>query len=70
MNKINIAIDGAAATGKSTLAKRLAKALDYIYIDTGAMFRAITFFWFGTTSQGGNQCASSCCLTIGNFNSF
>ncbi len=44
MNKINIAIDGAAATGKSTLAKRLAKALDYIYIDTGAMFRAITFF--------------------------
>jgi cytidylate kinase len=43
-NKINIAIDGAAATGKSTLAKRLAKELYYIYVDTGAMYRAVTYF--------------------------
>lgn len=38
--KIVIAIDGPAASGKSTTAKLLAKKLDYIYIDTGAMYRA------------------------------
>ncbi|QUR95522.1 (d)CMP kinase [Macrococcoides canis] len=42
MNKINIAIDGPAAAGKSTIAKRVAEALDMIYVDTGAMYRAIT----------------------------
>jgi cytidylate kinase len=42
--KINIAIDGAAATGKSTLAKRLAKELHYLYVDSGAMYRAVTYF--------------------------
>ncbi|MDO7661346.1 MAG: (d)CMP kinase, partial [Schleiferiaceae bacterium] len=36
---IVIAIDGYSSTGKSTIAKRLAEALDYIYIDTGAMYR-------------------------------
>ena len=41
--KINIAIDGPAASGKSTTAKFLAKRLAYIYIDTGAMYRAITY---------------------------
>lgn len=44
MKKITIAIDGHSSTGKSTLAKQLAKALNYIYIDTGAMYRAVTFF--------------------------
>ncbi|NQX81373.1 MAG: (d)CMP kinase [Flavobacteriaceae bacterium] len=44
MKKIIIAIDGFSATGKSTVAKQLAKALEYIYVDTGAMYRAITFF--------------------------
>lgn len=44
MKKITIAIDGFSSTGKSTLAKQLAKALGYIYIDTGAMYRAITLF--------------------------
>lgn len=43
--KIIIAIDGHSSCGKSTLAKDLAKALDYIYIDTGAMYRAITLFF-------------------------
>lgn len=38
-----IAIDGPAASGKSTIAKLLAKDLDYLYIDTGAMYRAVTF---------------------------
>lgn len=44
MKKITIAIDGHSSTGKSTLAKQLAKTLNYIYIDTGAMYRAITLF--------------------------
>lgn len=44
MKKIVIAIDGHSSTGKSTVAKRLAKALDYIYVDTGAMYRAVTLY--------------------------
>ncbi len=40
---IIIAIDGPAASGKSTAAKRLAKALGFLYLDTGAMYRAITY---------------------------
>lgn len=44
MNKITIAIDGFSSTGKSTLAKQLAKQLGYVYVDTGAMYRAITLF--------------------------
>lgn len=44
MQKIAIAIDGFSSTGKSTLAKQLAKALGYKYIDTGAMYRAVTLF--------------------------
>jgi CMP/dCMP kinase len=43
-SKIIIAIDGFASTGKSTLAKDLAKDLNYIYIDSGAMYRAVTLF--------------------------
>ncbi len=41
---INIAIDGPAGAGKSTIAKRVAKELDYIYVDTGAMYRAIAYY--------------------------
>ena len=41
---IVIAIDGHSSTGKSTLAKQIAKALNYIYIDTGAMYRAVTYY--------------------------
>ncbi len=41
---INIAIDGYSSTGKSTLAKSLAASLGYRYIDTGAMYRAVTLF--------------------------
>lgn len=44
MNKINIAIDGYSSCGKSTLAKDLAKHLHYVFIDTGAMYRAVTLF--------------------------
>lgn len=44
MKKITIAIDGYSSTGKSTLAKQLAKELAYVYVDSGAMYRAITLF--------------------------
>ena len=43
-NKIIITIDGTSSTGKSTLAKRIAKKLGYIYIDSGAMYRALTYY--------------------------
>lgn len=43
-NKITIAIDGFSSTGKSTVARRLAKELEYIYVDTGAMYRAVTLY--------------------------
>lgn len=42
--KIIIAIDGFSSTGKSTIAKQLAKKLEYIYVDTGAMYRAVTLY--------------------------
>ena len=43
MSRIVIAIDGLSSTGKSTIAKQLAKHLNYIYVDTGAMYRAATY---------------------------
>lgn len=43
--KIIITIDGWSSCGKSTLAKQLAKALNYIYVDSGAMYRAITLYF-------------------------
>ena len=42
--KIVIAIDGFSSTGKSTVAKQIAKHLSYVYIDSGAMYRAVTYF--------------------------
>ena len=44
MGKIIIAIDGFSSTGKSTLAKQLAKKLQYVYVDTGAMYRSVTLY--------------------------
>lgn len=43
-SKITIAIDGFSSTGKSTVAKQLAKKLGYVYVDSGAMYRAVTFY--------------------------
>ncbi len=44
MKKITIAIDGFSSTGKSTIAKQLAKELSYVYVDSGAMYRAVTLY--------------------------
>lgn len=44
MGNITIAIDGFSSTGKSTVAKQLARALGYVYVDTGAMYRAVTLY--------------------------
>lgn len=54
--KINIAIDGYSSCGKSTIAKAVAKELNYIYIDTGAMYRAMTLYALqhGYISQDGS----------------
>jgi cytidylate kinase len=40
----NIAIDGPAGAGKSTVAKKLSQELGYLYIDTGAMYRAVAYY--------------------------
>mgnify|MGYP003513238664 CR=1 FL=1 len=45
MNNIIITIDGWSSCGKSTLARQLAKSLGYVYIDSGAMYRAITLYF-------------------------
>lgn len=44
MKKITIAIDGHSSCGKSTMAKDLAREIGYIYIDSGAMYRAVTYY--------------------------
>ena len=44
MKKITIAIDGYSSTGKSTVAKQIAEYLGYVYVDSGAMYRAVTLF--------------------------
>jgi len=44
MKKITIAIDGHSSTGKSTVAKQLAAYLGYVYVDSGAMYRAVTYY--------------------------
>ncbi|HAL08561.1 MAG TPA: (d)CMP kinase [Staphylococcus sp.] len=51
MKKINIAIDGPAAAGKSTIAKLVAQQFNMIYVDTGAMYRAITLYYIEQESE-------------------
>jgi cytidylate kinase len=55
MEKIIITIDGWSSCGKSTLAKQLAKKLGYIYIDSGAMYRAITLFFLRNNIDWNNH---------------
>ncbi|WP_086427753.1 (d)CMP kinase [Staphylococcus cornubiensis] len=51
MKAINIALDGPAAAGKSTIAKKVAAQLGMIYVDTGAMYRAITYYYLKNKSN-------------------
>lgn len=55
MKKIIITIDGWSSCGKSTLAKQLAKAMGYVYIDSGAMYRAITLYFLRHTVDLNNK---------------
>ena len=56
MKNLTIAIDGHSSCGKSTMAKNLSKALGYVYVDTGAMYRAVTLYALrnGIFDQDGN----------------
>lgn len=57
MKKINIAIDGPAGAGKSTIAKALAKSRNMVYVDTGAMYRAIGLYCSRKGIDGNNEAA-------------
>ena len=57
MKRIIIAIDGYSSCGKSTLAKALAKSLHYAYVDTGAMYRAVTLFFLENNVDINNNTA-------------
>ncbi len=63
MSKIAIAIDGPAAAGKSTIAKIVAKKLGYVYIDTGAMYRCVT--WYALSKGIDCQDEKAVCALIG-----
>lgn len=52
---MNIAIDGPAGAGKSTIAKKLAKKLGFIYVDTGAMYRAMAYYFLSNEIAVENQ---------------
>ena len=55
----NVAIDGPAGAGKSTIAKRLAKELGFVYVDTGAMYRAIGLYMLKNSVDGSDEAAVS-----------
>lgn len=59
---VNIAIDGPAGAGKSTIAKKLAKKLGFIYVDTGAMYRAMAYYFLshGIGAEEETAIAAAC----------
>ena len=57
---INIAIDGPAGAGKSTIAKKVAKELSFIYVDTGAMYRAMAFYLLEKGISGDENISKAC----------
>lgn len=59
---MNIAVDGPAGAGKSTIAKRLAKKLGFIYVDTGAMYRAMAYYFLqhNIDAKDENAIAAAC----------
>ena len=62
MKKISIAIDGPSAAGKSSIAKIVAKKLDYVYIDTGAMYRCVGYYCLQNNIDLNNETAVSAIL--------
>lgn len=61
----NIAIDGPAGAGKSTIAKQLAKELGYVYVDTGAMYRAMAYYFLTNGIQAEDIASiSQACETV------
>ena len=59
----NVAIDGPAGAGKSTIAKRLAKELDFIYVDTGAMYRGIALYMIRSGIDSHDEAAVSAAVS-------
>lgn len=59
---MNIAIDGPAGAGKSTIAKKLAKKLGFVYVDTGAMYRAMAYYFLqhGIAAEDEGSIAEAC----------
>ncbi len=59
---MNIAIDGPAGAGKSSIAKLVAKEMDFIYVDTGAMFRAMAYYFLssGIDTQDEEAVSAGC----------
>lgn len=55
MQAVNIAIDGPAGAGKSTIARMLAKKMNYLYVDTGAMYRAMALYFFRNHTDMENE---------------
>lgn len=66
MKKIAVAIDGPAAAGKSTIAKIVAKRLGFVYIDTGAMYRCVT--WYALSKGIDCQDEKAVCALINQIN--
>lgn len=61
----NIAIDGPAGAGKSTIAKKLAKKTEFIYVDTGAMYRAMAYYFLANNIEADDEAAlKSACEKI------
>ena len=58
---VSVAIDGPAGAGKSTLARRLAAEMGYIYVDTGAMFRTIGLYALRKGVDPKDNAAGNCC---------
>lgn len=60
--KINVALDGPSGAGKSTIAKAVAKKLEYVYVDTGALYRTIAYYVISNGFDAKDENAVVSCL--------